>query len=483
MWKVREVRGTLPPVTRWTLSLLLIALSGCSFIDDFGRYSVGDGGAPDTSMADSTVPDSSMPDSTMPDGSVDSTVMDTGTPDTGPPLPTCATAWLEPGVSETTTTTDSGDDSEGSCGGAGSNDVVYAFVAPEDDYYLFDTNGSGFDTVLYLDETCAGDVELACNDDGATPPQSEVVRKMNAGDTVIVTADGNAGDSGDLTLTADAVSCPDTNLVPAILPVETTTVGRPDDYSSSCGGTGAGDRAFRYTAGTDGFRRFRMMAETTGFRPLISMERGPICGGDNVQCEASNQDVAEITRYLYADEVVTIHVDGRASGHEGDYKLEVEEPTTLSCTTTDLGAGPVSGTLSVGDTHTHSGSCGEAYYVQSRSPRVTHPNPDIAVRVTGVMMPPPPPCSIACMVDVSAGFPFILSVQETTTCNGDEIACQSSMPNGTGFRGSVELVHLEPAGGEVIIILDRQIQDNDVSGIAVPYPDNYSISYGCAAIC
>lgn len=463
---------------RLFLPLFVVAVSGCSFIDDFGRFSLGDAAVADSGV-DSTVMTDSMVDSTT-----DTIVTDSGMPDTRPPLPGCATAWLEPGMSQMASTAGGTDDLEGTCGGAGSNDVIYAFSAPEDDYYLFDTNGSSFDTILYLNESCTGDVELACNDDGAMPPQSEVVHQMSAGDTVIVVADGNAGDTGDVVLTADAVSCPDTNLTPAILPVETTTVGRPDDHDSACGGAGAGDRAFRYTAGATGFHRFRLMSETTGFRPLISMERGPICGGEVVQCHASTQDVAELTRFMNTGEVVTMRVDGRASGHEGDYRLEVEEPPSLACDATDLDfSGPVMGSLDVTDQHTHSGSCGEAYYVQSTSPRVTHPNPDVAFRVTDVMMPPAPPCSISCEVTVSASFPFILSVQETTTCGGNEIACEASAPNGTGFRGSVELVSLEPAGGEVIIILDRQIADNDVSGIAVPYPDNYSVAYSCVAIC
>jgi len=458
------------------LSLLLVlVLSGCSFLDDFGRFSVGDGGADGGSDTGT--------DSTVVDSGTDTIVADTGSPDTTPPLPTCATAYLEPGVPVTDDTRVASDDLEGSCGGAGSNDVVYAFVAPEDDYYLFETNGSGFDTILYLDESCVGDVELACNDDGATPPQSEVVHQMTMGETVIVVADGNAGDSGDVTLTAGPVTCPDTDLVPAILPVETTTVGRPDDHTSACGGAGAGDRAFRYTAATAGLHRFTVTSETTGYDPLISVERGPICGGDVIQCHGSNQIIAEVTRYLSDGEVLTLRVDGRAGAHEGDYSLEVTEPAG-GCDTTGLDfSGAVTGTLAVRDDHTHSGSCGEAYYVQSVSPRVTHENPDVAFLVTDVMMPPAPPCSVFCEVSVTADFPFVLSVQETSSCNGNELACESSMPDGFGFRGSVELVSLEPAGGEVIIILDRQVQDNDVSGIAVPYPDDYRVEYFCAAIC
>jgi hypothetical protein len=139
--------------------------------------------------------------------------------------------------------------------------------------------------------------------------------------------------------------------------------------------------------------------------------------------------------------------------------------------------------LRVGDPHTHSGSCGEAYHVVSVMPPLSYENPDVAFIVTGIPMPPAPPCSFSCTVSVNADFPFILSVQETDTCNGNEIACSTSMISGTGFQGSVEILNIRPATGTAIIILERQIQDNDVSGIAVPYGDSYSVNYGCVGIC
>jgi len=465
------------------LASSFVALSGCSFVDDFGRFEVADGAVADSGADTGSDADTGAPPPTD-SGAMDSGPADTGTPDTGPTLPACATAFLVPGVEAAADTSTATDDYAGSCGGAGGKDVVYAFVAPADGYYLFETIGSSFDTVLYLYDACDGLTELGCNVDGPTAPQSQVPYLMTAGEMVIVVGDGNAAASGDLRVTAGPVACPDADLVPAILPLETTTVGRPDEHTSACGGTGAGDRGLRYTATTTGFHRFTMTSETTGFDPLLSVERGPLCGGEVVQCNASGDGVAEVTRYLTDGEVLTLRADGRSSGHEGDYRLEVTELPALGCDTTLVeGSGPINGTLAIDDPHQHSGSCGEAHHVASVAPRVSYENPDVAFLVTDIPTPPAPPCRFSCVLEVTADFPFILSVQETDTCNGNEIACAASTSSGAPFSGSVELMNIEPATGNAIIVLDRQLEDQDVSGISVPWGNNYTVDYFCFGVC
>src|SRR5690606_29842727 len=85
------------------------------------------------------------------------------------------------------------------CGGLGSPDHAFAWTAPADGVYRFDTAGSMFDTVVYLlDGGCAGP-PLACNDD-AGGPTAAVSAYLLAGQDVIIVVDGASGASGSFAL-------------------------------------------------------------------------------------------------------------------------------------------------------------------------------------------------------------------------------------------------------------------------------------------
>lgn len=76
---------------------------------------------------------------------------------------------------------------EASCGGDDGPEIAYTFEATADAMYKFDTEGTGFDTVLYvLDDSCT---ELDCNDDdvGLT---SSVTVSLTTGQQVVVVVDG-----------------------------------------------------------------------------------------------------------------------------------------------------------------------------------------------------------------------------------------------------------------------------------------------------
>lgn len=99
--------------------------------------------------------------------------------------------------------------SAGSCGGLGSPDHSFLWVAPADGVYRFDTEGSAFDTVVYLlDGECLGP-ELACNDDSGGPAAAAAAALL-AGQSVVVVVDG-AGASGSFQLlveeTTDSGDC------------------------------------------------------------------------------------------------------------------------------------------------------------------------------------------------------------------------------------------------------------------------------------
>jgi len=88
---------------------------------------------------------------------------------------------------------------EGSCGGDESEESVYTWTAPSAGRYAFTTNGSDYDTVLYVRDGLCATRELECNDD-EDGVQSTVTITLRANQQVTVVVDGYSGDSGDYTL-------------------------------------------------------------------------------------------------------------------------------------------------------------------------------------------------------------------------------------------------------------------------------------------
>ncbi len=89
---------------------------------------------------------------------------------------------------------------EGSCGGDESEEAVYAWTAPSAGRYAFTTDGSDYDTVLYLRDGLCATRELECDDDNDEGVQSTVTVTLRAGQQVTIVVDGYGGDSGDYTL-------------------------------------------------------------------------------------------------------------------------------------------------------------------------------------------------------------------------------------------------------------------------------------------
>ena len=98
--------------------------------------------------------------------------------------------------------------SQGSCGPGASNDVAYTFTAPAAGTYIFDTNGSDFDTVLYYfaGSTCEG-MEIECDDDGGIGLDSQLIIPMEADEQITLIIDGRFGGSGDYVLNVQAPVC------------------------------------------------------------------------------------------------------------------------------------------------------------------------------------------------------------------------------------------------------------------------------------
>ncbi len=98
--------------------------------------------------------------------------------------------------------------SSGSCGPGASNDVAYTFTAPVAGTYIFDTNGSDFDTVLYYfaGAACAG-TQIECDDDDGDGLDSLLFVPLEADEQITMIVDGRFGGGGDYVLNVTLPQC------------------------------------------------------------------------------------------------------------------------------------------------------------------------------------------------------------------------------------------------------------------------------------
>lgn len=91
------------------------------------------------------------------------------------------------------TTTGEDDQWEPSCSSGGGPDVAYRFVAPTSGTYVFDTQGSSFDTVVSVLSGCS---EATCIDDSNFGTAAVATLYIEAGQEVVAIIDGYGGNSG-----------------------------------------------------------------------------------------------------------------------------------------------------------------------------------------------------------------------------------------------------------------------------------------------
>lgn len=89
----------------------------------------------------------------------------------------------------------------GSCGGLSGNDWSFTWTAPADAFYVFDTSGSSYDTVVHVRDAACNGLELDC-DATDFSGQARAGAQLASGQLVVVTVDGD-GVEGDFTLTID----------------------------------------------------------------------------------------------------------------------------------------------------------------------------------------------------------------------------------------------------------------------------------------
>lgn len=391
--------------------------------------------APTTTGPDpsTTGPDPTMGSTTATATATDSTGLDESTGE--PPLE-CVDGVLEPSLGQglvEVLTAPEGDDFTGSCGGAGSFDVAYQWNVPYSDFFVIDTQGSDFDTLLYAFDDCGGN-ELGCNDNAAGSVSSRLVAPFEMGERVVLVVDGNAGESGTAVLNINPVDCPSADLTGQALPASFSNVAGANDHGGQCGGGGNPERAFRWQAPRAGLYAFRV--DSDAFPPAVYLERGPICGGPELGCNGAAFGHSEVMRVLEAGEYVTIFVD--SSGGAGNFDIDIVEIEEACPSATLAGNTDIPHNIN-NFPNVMSSSCGPSGYEESG---MFDSFPDATYSWTSPGMVG---ANSGCDITVTSGFPVALSLQQGS-CDGAEGQCEEGVFDAAAgtFSATVSVGHIVP---------------------------------------
>lgn len=324
----------------------------------------------------------------------------------------------------------------GSCRAIGaaneSPDYAYSFTAPADGEYTFDTNGTFFDTVLYvLDGAACNGAELACSDNFQFNQTSALSLQLTAGQTVSVVVDGNFGAQGQFTLNVGQLgggACPD-DTFGDVLPdtVMGNTNGGDNTVAGTCGGFTTADDVYSFTAPMDGSYSFDTIGSSYD---TVMFVRDGDCGGPELACNDNisfNSQQSQVLVALAADQTVMVAVDG--SFGTGAYALNVQQVT---CPDADLGSEfPING--EAGSTI---GSVNKINGVNCTS---DGGSPDFVYQWTA-------PASDTYDIDLcGSGYDTYLIVHDAV-CGGDELACDDD------FCGLQSGVSVDLEAGQTIMI-------------------------------
>ncbi|MBL4689252.1 MAG: hypothetical protein JKY37_31960 [Nannocystaceae bacterium] len=320
------------------------------------------------------------------------------------------------------------DSSQPSCSfGNTAPDRAFTFVAPSAGTYIFDTNGSTFDTELYVidGESCNGAVTLGCDDDGGAGLQSLVLVNLAQDQQVTIVVDGHNAASGEYVLNIDALGgeCPNADLgntVPATAMGDTTA--SDDTIASSCGGLGSGDETFTFTAPQDGL--YFMSTAASAYTAQVSVFDSADCSGAELACADDGVGVG-----LMTGQTVTVVIDG--DNAEGVFDLSIDLD---ACPDGDLG-NTVPQTVNdttTGNSNSLQPSCG-----------ISTASEDFGYVFTA-------PADGSFTFDTfGTGFDTVLHVTDGAVCGGLELECNDD----TGGLQSQVTVNLD-ADQQVVVMVD-----------------------------
>jgi hypothetical protein len=219
------------------------------------------------------------------------------------------------------------DDFTGSCGIGAAPDFQLGFQAPWSGEFTFDTEGSSFDTVVFIHSGECGELELGCNDD-FIGLDSKLTVSLQKYDLVTVTVDGTGPfEEGPLVLTiseADPPVC-ETDLVIPALPAQVVgdTTDGLSELESNCGGADTPERLYEFVAPGPGSYRFSTAGSS--FDTVLSMFDA--CADPALAC---NDDVdfelhSELIVELDGGDKRLVVVDGHDPDDFGAFVLTVEQ--------------------------------------------------------------------------------------------------------------------------------------------------------------
>ncbi|MEM9188984.1 MAG: hypothetical protein AAGF12_07395 [Myxococcota bacterium] len=237
------------------------------------------------------------------------------------------------------TTANASDHRTPSCGSAaGSNDHVWQFVPETAGAYRFRVSAQ-YDSVVALFDAAGN--ELDCNDDQQQVSESEIVVRLEAGESYSVIVDGYQDANGAYRLVADRAPGPGPNpgpnpnpnpppttggVVQAGTPVQGSTVGAGDSHTPTCGSpAGGGDNVWEFTP-----------TQTTSFVVHVSAQYDSVVAvvddrGVELACndDESATSESEVIVGLQAGRVYRVVVDGY-NGAVGTYQLSVQDRTAAA---------------------------------------------------------------------------------------------------------------------------------------------------------
>jgi hypothetical protein len=213
------------------------------------------------------------------------------------------------------------------CAAAGSPDVAYTFTAAVTGSYVFDTIGSGYDTVLQLLDAAACGV-IGCDDDAGGNLASRVTVQLYAGQTVVVVVDGYGGAAGTFALHVAGPPpppCPMVDLgsmVPTVASGNTST--QQNVTSGACGGEQAGEVSYLFTA--PAAASYTFTTQGSSYDTLIYLRDGS-CFGPELGCDddGGGDMTSRVQLMLAAGQDVVLFVDGWGSS-VGAYVLRINSP-------------------------------------------------------------------------------------------------------------------------------------------------------------
>ncbi|WP_437976335.1 MXAN_6577-like cysteine-rich protein [Sorangium sp. So ce295] len=244
--------------------------------------------------------------------------------------PKCPGGAIDAALPATVTgnTEHSGDAIRPTCGAADSPDASYMFTAPAAGKYVFDTFGSGFNTILELhDGACDGDV-LTCSDDAGEGSQSRATVELRAGQTVVAVIDGFEGARGPYTLNVDAWAPPACPMMDLGSAYPQTITGRTSGRDGvlqpppDCATGNSPEVSYSFTAPIAG--RYTFDTNGSTFDTVLHVHDGS-CTGALLGCSNDAESLSsqsQVSTPLAQGQTAYVVVDG-ASGKHGAYTLNV----------------------------------------------------------------------------------------------------------------------------------------------------------------